>query len=290
MSLLSLVIEITEKDSPKAAIHGIINNLASVYDVHLIYPNYQNDEESMYPEWKHDRKLIVDAGKMVHIDAVLDAANFDPNYPVVSIPPYCELKLGAFVGIQKNAERAEKDDLYFAFVPKCTVRSGPLAGFTLIVYMLNWFFSLFYWRRKLVQNTDVLVTFIIKKGKQQYFADGPNNGWMPNGGSGIMFRRILDKGAILHNPPLQWLLKTHLHFGFGPWIIMYALGYMAIMFTFLFFTRLGVYTLINAALIILFTYFSTRNYVNSASHAMQCLLSPVYFLLFPFVLIHMKLN
>jgi len=290
MSLSSIVIEITEKDSPKAAIHGIVCNLASVYDVHIIYPNYQNDEESMYAEWKHDRKLIVDAGKMVHIEAVLDAANFSPNYPVVIIPPYCELKLGAFVSIQKSTERAEKDDIYCAFVPKCTVSSNPFAGFTLIVYMLNWFFSLFYWRRKLVQNTDILVTFIIKKGKHQYFADRPNSAWLPQLYSGVMFRRILDKGAVLHNPPLQWLLKTHLHFGLGPWIFLYFGGYMAIMVTFLFFTRLGVYTLINAALIILFTFISTRNYVTNVSHAALCLLSPVYFLLFPFVLIHMKLN
>ncbi len=240
----------------------------------------------MYANWPHDRAIIEKAGKTVTFASEVDASDFDPICPVVFIPPYCELKLGGFTSICKAAERAGKNDFYVAFIPKVSIPSSRMSfGFTLVMYMINWFSSLPYFR-KLVQSTDILVTFVCTKGKQQYLQNSPNSGLLPTT-RGIMSRHLLDAGAILKDPPLMWIIKTR---RLGPWILFYGLFYMPIFFTFLWIHSLAVYTALNATLVVLLTYFTTRNYVSTPSHAIYCLLSPVYFLLFPLVLIHGKIN
>jgi hypothetical protein len=287
---VSIVIPIKEKECSRVAVCGIINNLKSIKDVHFIYPNYQNDAESMYKEWSLDRKTIEDGGKTVHFEASLEAENFDAGCPVVRIPPYCELKLGAFKAIEETALRASKNDMHFALVPKCNVSTTSIANvFLIVTFMLNWIHSLFYFS-KLVQSTDILVSFVVKKGKHQFFPTEPNCGFALS--SGIISRVPIDSMGMLHIPSgwegLRWVLRNHLNFKFGLWMLGFIPLYLACTFPIIFILDLSFYALMNGTILIVLAFFTTRRVVIVPHYPLTCLLTPFGFILFPVVLMHAK--
>jgi len=287
--MLSIVIEINEKETPRVAIKSLLNHLQEIKDLHLIYPLYQNDGESMYKDWSSDRQQLEGAGKRVHFAATLEASDFDVDSLIVRVPPSCELKLGAINMLKKSAEHMTTNQMHFSLIPKAIfTRHSIWNGFFVVLYMMNWIHSLFHWRR-LIQYTDVWASFLIKKGKHQYFPPEPNERWWC---TDIKRRTLTESASLLQwNNSYQyliWTLKTHRNFGLGWWMIPYLLTFPAILFPLVFLRQLMFWAILETIVMSTVTWWTTKHYIEMPNMALYCLMVPVYYVLFPVMLIQAR--
>lgn len=278
---LSIVITIS-KESPKSAIKGILNNLKLIKSVHFIYPNYQNDAESMYSEWSKDRKTLEDAGIGIHFEPFLVASNFDASCPVIEVHPYCLLNMGAFETILDTMKHARRHEMHFSMQPVTTLEGGPSGwyGFFIILYMLNWIC-----RGTMIYATRIHSMFLLKKGDTQYFPP-ESSGWI----SGNVIKGQFTEFAKVQMSAdyLLPLLKNVRFFGF--WLFLYVPVYLSVFFPFLFFVNLATYAATCYALLCGIAHLTTQKTVRMKHQILVTLISPIYFILFPFLLIHAKLS
>lgn len=281
---LSIIISISN-ESPKPAIKGILNNLKLIKSIHFIYPNYQNDAESMYPGWSADFKVLTEAGISVHYEPFLNASNFDASFPVVEIHPYCLLKMGAFETIVDTMKHSRRHEMHFSMQPVATLTGvSGWYGFFIILYMLDWIC-----RRTMVYATRIHSMFVLKKGDVQYFPPETSSWWQ------ICREKSTIRGQFTEFADLQMssnylipLLKGVRFFGF--WLFLYVPIYLSIFFPFLFFVNLATYAATCYALLCGIAHLTTQKTVRMKHQVFITLISPIYFILFPFLLIHAKVS
>ena len=282
---LSIIINISN-ESPKPAIKGILNNLKLIKSVHFIYPNYQNDAESMYPEWPADLKILTDAGISVHFEPFLNASNFDASFPIVEIHPFCLLKMGAFETIVDTMKHSKRHELHFSMRPVTSVGGGKSGwyGFFIILFMLDWIC-----RRTMIHVTKIHSMFVLKKGDVQYFPP-ESSGWFPcRERSNTIKEQSTDFAELQMTSDYLIPLLKNIRF-FGLWLFLYVPVYFSIFFPFLFFVNLATYAATCYALVCGIAHLTTQGSIKMKHQVLITLISPIYFILFPFLLIHAKVS
>jgi len=305
--MIVIAIHITGfSESPISAIRGILANKSRVNEVRFIYPSYQDDKTSMYPEWSEHRKELEDANVGVYFDATLNADNLSNGSVVVEVPPYCELKLGAFESISKEIGNANMAQTHFALSTSTKLRKFSLLyGFLVVLTVIDWLWNRFYEHNKLVQYTDVRGRFLLRKGQRRFLPKENEFTWRL-WNSQVMPKVYAGDTAILSPPPpvsgwsyIVWLLHTHKHLGMGFWIAPFSAiwGFLSISwFTMLWNAIiyrsfwLGGYATSIWAIEICISFLICGHYIRLDYKNVFYVLFPVYFMLFPFMLMYSKLT
>jgi hypothetical protein len=284
--MISIVIKITGfSESPRRAISSILKNLDKIRDVHIIYPNYSSDDESMYKGWKDDKKIITAAAKAVFIEPSLDSKNFDSDDIVVEIPPNCELKSGAFSIIENEMKNAKPNQTHLGLSTVTKFSGFSLwYGFFIVLYTIDWIWNRLFERNKLIQYTDVKARFIIKKGKVTHFPE-----------KSIVWRfwnvdtipKIFTETAVIEGGNIIAVLNNHSYMTIGLWLLIYGPIWFVVSTAMLSMPG-SVYSISMWIFGSTLAWLTTKDYVKLTGSLFYVLAFPFYFILFPILLIYSK--
>jgi hypothetical protein len=302
MSYLSAVIKITSfNESPEFAVKSVIANKGLFNELHFIYPTFQSEEESMYPNWLLTDKANLN-GISVFFHVMLHAKYFQSDSIIVEIPPNCEVKSGAFTTIKSAMKAANTKQTHFALSPVTSLNQFSLwHGFLIVLMMIESVWNRIFERGKLINYTDVKAYFVMKKGKINYFPE-EKSGWVFNestipkayAGGTCILRPFDDDNFVM------WKLHTHTNMSLiGLWIVPYSIFYFilgiswpsvlwgAISFSNVYFAS---YVFLVWLLEVFVSYRVGTFYISCPKRLVFSLLFPVYWFLFPYVLIYARLT
>jgi hypothetical protein len=280
----TFVFELTS--SPKQLIASLIANKADVEALYIVYPDY--DGNPIYPEWARDEAVL---GVPVYFVATFDPKTVDGI--IVNVPANCELKLGAFESIRQHMSRATESQTHFALTPHVRCETHSLFyGFLFIMQTIDWIWNRIYERNKLIQTSDVQARFVIRKGRRSFVPE-PKFIW--RFWNTAVIPKVQTSSAVLHLrngwSDVVTTLKYHSHQGFGLWLIPYLSTYLVLAVTWNAFVYNGVmapYTIGMWLAEILVCYLICSAAFTAPRAYIYYLLFPVYWLLYPFVLIHAR--
>lgn len=293
-------------ESAQRAVHGVLLNRDKVKQLHFVYPAYQSDTESMYAEWPKDRVALEKAGIQVFFDATLDAKYFNSDTDsVIEINPYCELKSGAFATIQSTLKATSHEQTHVALATATKLNRFSLwYGFIIVLTVIDWLWNRIGEHNKLMQYTDVVARFIVRKG-QVASLPRPSVSWRlwnPH-----VVPKIYAGETALNCPPeseegfqyTSWLLYTHKHLGFGLWMFPFALAWFVLSsswfgtFYSVLFTRslvMGTYAMGTWLMEITVAWLICGHYLQLNYKNVFYVLFPFYLLAFPFFLLYCKMS
>lgn len=280
--MFSAVIRITKfKESPKCAIKSIINNSKYIKDVHIIYPHFKNEEESMYEGWERDKQHLKD----YTISASLHVKDFDQNGTIIEIPPNCDLKAGAFDTLDFKMRHATDAQTNTALIPKLKLNGFSIMyGYFMILYLIDWFWNRLFENNKLIQYSDVKSYFIMKKGNKTYFPTSSILWRIWNSetiGKAYVDTATLEGGNIIQT------LHNHQNMRIGLWVFIYLpLWFIP---TMAFISMAGsVYSILTWAVGSFLTWMTTMHYVKARFYFGYILSFPFYWATFPLILLYSK--
>lgn len=284
--MISIVIKITGfSESPRRAIASVLKNLDKIRDVHIIYPNYSSDDESMYKGWKDDKKIIGAASKAIFIEPSLDSKNFDSDDIVVEIPPNCELKSGAFSIIENEMKNANSNQTHLGLSTVTKFSGFSLwYGFFIVLYTIDWIWNRLFERNKLIQYTDVKARFIIKKGRTTHFPE-KNIVWRFWNADTIP--KIFTETAVLEGGNIISVLNNHSYMKIGLWVLIYGPIWFVVS-TAMINMPGSVYSISMWIFGSTLAWLTTKDYVKLTGSLFYVLAFPFYFILFPILLIWSK--
>jgi hypothetical protein len=301
--MLSAVIRISNfGESPEPAVKSIIANKDRFKEVHFIYPSFQSEEESMYLGWKDDK---INLGEHIRVlfHVMLHAHLLDPDCIIVEIPPNCEMKQGAFTKIQNIMRSLDTKQNTCSLASTNSLPQGSFwVGFFIILNVIETIWNRLFERGKLIEYTDVKAYFLLKKGKVAYFPD--SGGYLFN--SGTVPKVYSDGTAVLKQnfasvyEHLMWRLHNHANLKLmGLWIFPYSINYFilaiswpailrgAIAFDNVYFAS---YVLLVYFVEVIFSYWIGSYYIKTPKRLVYSLLFPIYWALFPWILIYARLT
>jgi len=301
--MLSAVIHVTNfGESPEPAVKSIIASKDRFKEVHFIYPTFQSEEESMYPSWKEDKVQLEGIRILFHI--LLHAHLLDSDCIIVEIPPNCAVKQGAFNKIQNMMKSVNTKQHTCSLASTSSLPQGSFwVGFFVILQVIESIWNRIFERGKLIEYTDVKAYFLIKKGKIAQFPEA--GGYLFN--SGVIPKVYSDGTAVLQQQSfasvfeyLMWRLHTHANLKLmGLWIFPYFINYFilaiswpailrgAIAFDSFYFAS---YVVLVYVMEIVISYWIGVYYIKTPRRLVYSLLFPLYWALFPWVLIYARLT
>lgn len=301
---LCAVIHITNfNESPRPAIQSIIANKDRFKQIHFVYPLYQSEEDSMYPEWLKEDKNLLGGGIEVFFHIALHAQALDANCIIVEIPANCEVKQGAFSKIQNIMKSADTKQNTCALATTTSLPYFSIwGGFFVILQVIESIWNRIFERGKLIEYTDIKAYFLIKKGKVQYFPD--NNGYLFNMGT---IPKVYSDGTAVLRPNnfsifefLMWRLHTHANLKLlGLWVLPYSINYFIFAISWPLILRgafafgdfyFASYVLLVWIVQVLFSYWISVHYIKCPKKLIYCLLFPLYWALFPWILVYARLT
>lgn len=301
--MLSGVIHVTNfGESPETAVKSIIASKDRFKEVHFIYPTFQSEEESMYPGWKEDKAQLGEQIRVLfHI--MLHAHLLDPDCIIVEIPPNCIVKQGAFTKIQNIMKSTDARQHTCSLASTSSLPQWSFwVGFFVILQVIESIWNRIFERGKLIEYTDVKAYFLIKKGKTAHFPDA--SGYIFN--SGTVPKVYSDGTAVLQQTfpsvyeHLMWRLHTHVNLKLlGLWVFPYFVNYFilaiswpailrgAIAFDSFYFAS---YVILVYLVEVVMSYWIGSYYIKTPKRLVYSLLFPIYWALFPWVLVYARLT
>lgn len=289
-------------ESPRRAVRGVVANRNRVKELHFVYPLFQDEESSMYPEWLiEDRPKLEKAQVKIFFNARLAVEHFGSDVQIITeVPPECEMTLGAFDTVKETMKKATTTQTHFGLTTK-TVLNGfsILYGFLIVSTLIDWFWNRIFERNKLIQHTDIQSRFILQKGKHRYIPEGDRFTWRLWNPSVIPKQLAGDTAVIV---PRQGdytarYLNQHAHYGFGLWLLPLLSFWIVLSITWTVALYAGIKTMAFIPNSYAFGMWAAEfilcslicgHYMESRANLFYYVMFPVYFALFPFAVVYYK--
>ncbi len=293
--MLQVAIHLSEFEPDcSEAIKGILANSEHVDELHLIYPSFEDEESSMYDGWKEDKIKLVNAEIEPVFEARIHTESLSEATVLIEIPPTCRLKLGAFDAIREQIQSAGTAQTHFALATSTEVRGFSIwTGFLVVLTVIEWIWNHFFERSKLIQYTDVRGRFVLRKGETLILPEEHQTSWR-FWNANVMRKRYAGDTCVLKGMDIFARLHNHRYLGLGLWVIpffffwfVYTFAWAPVIQNMTLWT--SVYTLALWVLQICVAYLVSGWYIKSRYNVLFCLLFPLYFAAFPFMLVFSRL-
>jgi hypothetical protein len=297
------VITITDwNESPQNAVKSIVSNKKYVKELHFVFPGYDEQrEKELYSDWMKDKQSLLDGGVEVYFDATLKVDYYkDPKMLLVEIPPNCIMKLGDFELLSSKSKQCTEQQTHFGI--GATLNLGKFSfwyGFLVVLSVMEWFMNVWF-NKKLYQYTDVRARYIMTKGKYKFFPLEHTvlsyfwNSHTAKKEYGNATVENLTSAKIT----TQWVLWNNQTFKFGLWIlafipiyVFFTISWIGVLSTFM--HNNWVITTSSVSMWIMefiISYLIASNYLKVDYLVLLCIFFPVYWILFPLVLVWAKFS
>lgn len=274
---------------PRKIMGSIISNVKYVKDVYIVYPEY--DGKPLYQGWNEDLEALKNANVAYYFSASIVVKEFKDSSIVVEVSSDSELKLGAFETIHQEMSRANEAQTHFALSPDmdCGAGFSPLHGFLVIMLTIDWFWNRIFERNKLIQSYDVQARFILKKGKRVFL---PERSFIWRFWNSSVIPKVRTHSAVTHvGDDVLQLLGTHAHQRIGLWLFPYLAVYLVLTFswsTMILYQQMLPYAIGIWVAEIAVSFMICNGRMRTANNRLYFVLFPIYWVMYPFFLIHAR--
>lgn len=292
---LTAVIELTGfAEDCSEAIRSLVSLKHYLKNIVIIHPAYVNDEKSMHVGWACDRVALepVPVTFVTRLDEV-----FVQGATVVEINPYCSVRQGALDTIVSASKSATPYQTHLGVSTSLVLdRFSLFYGFLIISYVVDWFWQRVWNRDKMYQFLDIRARRVVEVGGSKYLPESSwiwyirNTGCIPRFYGG---ESAVTKPVNLHGWKLVvWYFYNHRHYRWSWWIIPFSLIW-AIVSMAAYGLFLGNITSIYILTVwmweITASYLICENYIKMDYSLLLYPLFPVFWLLFPLVIVCSKI-
>ena len=296
MSLTAVVTLTGFREDCSRAIRSLIPLKHYFKDLVIVHRGYVDDERSMYSGWVEDRESL--SPVTIKIVAQLDAVHVD-GQATVEINPFCDIRQGAMDELVATLKGANQYQTRMGMTTSLVLDNfSVFYGFIMVSYVIDWFWQRVWCRGKLYQNLDVQSRRVVQVGPDRYLPS--TSVWHSFIWNNVTIPRMYGGNAAITRPSFEngfqttlWYFYNHSHYTWSWWIMPFSIVWMTIAMAAygLLLGNIGSMWILSVwSWEIVLAYLICESYIKCDWASAYYPLFPIYWILFPVVIIYSKIT
>lgn len=295
MSLTAVVTLTGFREDCSRAIKSLIALKHYFKDLVIVHRGYVDDERSMYAGWIEDRESLCPVA--IKVVAQLDAVHVD-GQATVEINPFCDIRQGAMDELAATLKAATQYETHLGMTTSLVLEPFSIFyGFIMVSYVIDWFWQRVWCRGKLYQSLDIRSRRIVQIGSDRYLPPTSwtwfirNSACIPRmyGGNAAITRSSFENGF----QTVLWYFYNHAHYTWSWWLMPFSIVWATLCMAAygLLLGNFGSIWIVSVwSWEIVLAYLICESYIKSNWSYIFYPLFPIYWILFPVVVMYSKIT